>query len=95
MNPSLDKAMDNTSGGPTFVKSSSPDRQSPAYIGATLATFLIAGLIAYSWTSSIDNWFRVKYPNGEDSIKPRFISAIIITVVAIVALKLVLRVKKL
>ena len=77
------------------IKSGSPDRQSAAYISATLATFLIAGLIAYSWTSSIDNWFRVKYPNGEDSIKPRFISAIVITVVAIIGLKMVLQVKKL
>jgi hypothetical protein len=87
--------MDGPGVGIGMMKSASPDRQSPAYIGATLATFLIAGLIAYSWTASIDNWFKVKYPNGEDSIKPRFMSAIIITVVAIIVLKLVLRVKKL
>lgn len=71
------------------------DRQSAAYIGATLATFLVAGLIAYSWSSAVDNWFRVRYPDGKDSIKPRFISATLITIIAIVVLKLILQVKKL
>lgn len=71
------------------------DRQSNAYVSAVLATFIVGGLIAYSWTSAVDYWFRVKYPNDKDSVKPRFISAAIITVIAIIVLKMILRVRKL
>lgn len=77
------------------VKVKSGDRQSTIYVGATLATFLVAALIAYSWTSAMDNWFKAKYPDVKSSMKPRFISAIIITVIAILVLKMVVRVKKL
>lgn len=71
------------------------DRQSNAYVTAVLATFIVGGLIAYSWTSAVDNWFKIRYPNDKDSVQPRFISAAIITVIAIIALKLILRVRKL
>jgi tetrahydromethanopterin S-methyltransferase subunit D len=73
----------------------STDRQSTAYIGATLGTFLVAALIAYAWTGAIENWFKYMYPDGKKCVKARFISALIITVIAILALKMIMRVKKL
>jgi lysylphosphatidylglycerol synthetase-like protein (DUF2156 family) len=84
--------MDPINAAPSKVKIS---RQSSAYIAATLGAYTIAALIAYSWTSMLDNWFKVYYPDEKSRLKPRFITAIIVTVIALVAFKMILQVKKL
>lgn len=66
----------------------------PLYALATLSIFVVAGVIAYAWWTAIDNWFRQEYPDGGD-IKPRFVAATIMTVIALVIVYFVLKVKKL
>lgn len=69
-------------------------RQTGAYVTATMASFLIAALVAYSWTATLDNWFKAKYPDPDDAKWPRVISSVVITILCLVALKYILTIKK-
>ena len=67
---------------------------SALYAAATLTTFVVAGILAYTWWNAIDNWFTQRYPDGTDT-RPRFVEATIMTVIALVLIYFVLKIKKL
>jgi hypothetical protein len=57
-----------------------------------LTSIVIGGIVVYAWWNALDNWFVIYWPDGEDP-KPRIVESIIITVIAVIVIYAISRIK--